>query len=202
MRDFETHGSGFTVSCVYVQKKRRRVWSECEECGRRFSRMSLLKAHRQTHVAESAAVDTLCPSSPPSSNTLALRCSQCGKRFSSATRLHSHIRTQHWICWDGSPGLHWEQKEDHRDLSCKAGPTDHNQRPWTSSWRQICWNLFPQQTTQTVHRSLRGADWHTTMLLLWKRTGGGLPVRTSTWDSFFSFQTKRDAVLTESGHVT
>uniref|UniRef100_A0A3B5BFD1 C2H2-type domain-containing protein n=1 Tax=Stegastes partitus TaxID=144197 RepID=A0A3B5BFD1_9TELE len=61
------------------KKKRRRVWSECEECGRRFSRMSLLKAHRQTHGA-----DTSSPSSPP-----------CGKRFSSATRLHSHVRTQH-----------------------------------------------------------------------------------------------------------
>uniref|UniRef100_A0A8C9XKD6 C2H2-type domain-containing protein n=1 Tax=Sander lucioperca TaxID=283035 RepID=A0A8C9XKD6_SANLU len=59
------------------KKKRRRVWSECEECGRRFSRMSLLKAHRQTHGAS------------------ALHCSHCGKRFSSTTRLHSHIRTQH-----------------------------------------------------------------------------------------------------------
>uniref|UniRef100_A0A3Q1EAI7 Uncharacterized LOC110970892 n=1 Tax=Acanthochromis polyacanthus TaxID=80966 RepID=A0A3Q1EAI7_9TELE len=60
------------------KKKRRRVWSECEECGRRFSRMSLLKAHRQTH-------DSASP----------LRCSECGKRFSSTTRLHSHVRTQH-----------------------------------------------------------------------------------------------------------
>uniref|UniRef100_A0A3Q0QV59 C2H2-type domain-containing protein n=1 Tax=Amphilophus citrinellus TaxID=61819 RepID=A0A3Q0QV59_AMPCI len=55
-------------------KKRRRVWSECEECGRRFSRISLLKAHRQTHRAGNAAADA---------------------SFSSATRLHSHIRTQH-----------------------------------------------------------------------------------------------------------
>uniref|UniRef100_A0A3Q2QUN2 Uncharacterized LOC105921638 n=1 Tax=Fundulus heteroclitus TaxID=8078 RepID=A0A3Q2QUN2_FUNHE len=54
--------------------KRRRVWSECEECGRRFSRMSLLKAHRQTHAGDAGA---------------------CGKRFSSNTRLHSHVRTQH-----------------------------------------------------------------------------------------------------------
>ncbi|XP_034566731.1 uncharacterized protein si:dkeyp-113d7.10 [Notolabrus celidotus] len=77
------------------KKKRRRVWSECEECGRRFSRMSLLKAHRQTHIAENAAADTSSPSSPPSGSTSALRCSDCGKRFSSATRLHSHIRTQH-----------------------------------------------------------------------------------------------------------
>ncbi|KAI3359600.1 hypothetical protein L3Q82_013798 [Scortum barcoo] len=76
------------------KKKRRRVWSECEECGRRFSRMSLLKAHRQTHVAENAAADTSSPSSLPGA-ALALRCLDCGKRFSSATRLHSHIRTQH-----------------------------------------------------------------------------------------------------------
>ncbi|KAM7371408.1 hypothetical protein PAMP_008656 [Pampus punctatissimus] len=70
------------------KKKRRRVWSECEECGRRFSRVLLLKAHRQTHA------DTASPSSPPSSAS-ALYCSECGKRFSSATRLHSHIQTQH-----------------------------------------------------------------------------------------------------------
>ncbi|KAK5855720.1 hypothetical protein PBY51_007370 [Eleginops maclovinus] len=76
------------------KKKRRRVWSECEECGRRFSRMSLLKAHRQTHAAENtAAVDTASPA--PASNSAALHCSTCGKRFSSATRLHSHIRAQH-----------------------------------------------------------------------------------------------------------
>uniref|UniRef100_A0A665XC19 C2H2-type domain-containing protein n=1 Tax=Echeneis naucrates TaxID=173247 RepID=A0A665XC19_ECHNA len=76
------------------KKKRRRVWSECEECGRRFSRMSLLKAHRQTHVAESAA-DTTSPSSPAGTASSLLRCSECGKRFYSAMRLHSHIRTEH-----------------------------------------------------------------------------------------------------------
>ncbi|XP_029014133.1 uncharacterized protein si:dkeyp-113d7.10 [Betta splendens] len=81
------------------KKKRRRVWSECEECGRRFSRMSLLKAHRQTHVTENTAADTSSPSSPPGSAASALRCSECGKRFSSATRLHSHIRTQHPVNW-------------------------------------------------------------------------------------------------------
>ncbi|XP_031155909.2 uncharacterized protein si:dkeyp-113d7.10 [Sander lucioperca] len=75
------------------KKKRRRVWSECEECGRRFSRMSLLKAHRQTH---GAAADTSSPPSPPGGGgASALHCSHCGKRFSSTTRLHSHIRTQH-----------------------------------------------------------------------------------------------------------
>ncbi|XP_014824876.1 PREDICTED: zinc finger protein 837-like [Poecilia mexicana] len=77
------------------KKKRRRVWSECEECGRRFSRMSLLKAHRQTHAAgDSAAADT-SSSSPPAGAASPLRCSECGKRFSSNTRLHSHVRTQH-----------------------------------------------------------------------------------------------------------
>ncbi|XP_028268127.1 zinc finger protein 648 [Parambassis ranga] len=76
------------------KKKRRRVWSECEECGRRFSRMSLLKAHRQTH-AGNATTDTPSPSSPPAHTTTQLRCSECGKRFYSATRLQSHIRTQH-----------------------------------------------------------------------------------------------------------
>ncbi|CAK6981508.1 zinc finger protein 503 [Scomber scombrus] len=80
------------------KKKRRRVWSECEECGRRFSRVLLLKAHRQTHAADNAAADTASPSSPPAAaaaSSSALHCSECGKRFSSATRLHSHIRTQH-----------------------------------------------------------------------------------------------------------
>ncbi|XP_030591249.1 uncharacterized protein LOC115784241 [Archocentrus centrarchus] len=77
------------------KRKRRRVWSECEECGRRFSRISLLKAHRQTHRAGNAAADTSSRSSPPAGAASPLRCSHCGKRFSSATRLHSHIRTQH-----------------------------------------------------------------------------------------------------------
>uniref|UniRef100_A0A3Q3X422 C2H2-type domain-containing protein n=1 Tax=Mola mola TaxID=94237 RepID=A0A3Q3X422_MOLML len=77
------------------KKKRRRVWSECEECGRRFSRMSLLKAHRQTHFAENAATDASSPSSPPGGAALVLRCSRCGKRFSSATRLRSHVQNQH-----------------------------------------------------------------------------------------------------------
>uniref|UniRef100_A0A3Q3R7H3 C2H2-type domain-containing protein n=1 Tax=Monopterus albus TaxID=43700 RepID=A0A3Q3R7H3_MONAL len=74
--------NGATHSCLSIclQKKRRRVWSECEECGRRFSRMSLLKAHRQTHISEN-------PTDMPSSS------------FSSATRLHSHIRTQHPRNW-------------------------------------------------------------------------------------------------------
>ncbi|KAG7506063.1 zinc finger 648-like [Solea senegalensis] len=78
------------------KKKRRRVWSECDECGRRFSRMSLLKAHRQTHVAETVT-DTSSPPSPPgaAATNTPLCCSDCGKRFSSVTRLHSHVHTQH-----------------------------------------------------------------------------------------------------------
>ncbi|CAN9505097.1 unnamed protein product [Ophioblennius macclurei] len=76
------------------KKKRRRMWSECEECGRRFSRMSLLKAHRHTHG--NTAADTASPSPPPAAApSLPLHCTECGKRFSSATRLHSHTRAQH-----------------------------------------------------------------------------------------------------------
>uniref|UniRef100_A0A8C6TCY8 C2H2-type domain-containing protein n=1 Tax=Neogobius melanostomus TaxID=47308 RepID=A0A8C6TCY8_9GOBI len=56
------------------KRKRRRVWSECEDCGRRFSRVSLLKATaRRTS-----------PTRLP-----------CGKRFSSSTRLQSHVQTSH-----------------------------------------------------------------------------------------------------------
>ncbi|XP_077386147.1 uncharacterized protein LOC144024005 [Festucalex cinctus] len=64
------------------KKKRRKVWSECEDCGRRFSRVLLLRAHRQTHAE--AAID-VSPS----------RCSRCGKSFSSAGRLHSHLQAKH-----------------------------------------------------------------------------------------------------------
>ncbi|XP_057673693.1 uncharacterized protein si:dkeyp-113d7.10 [Corythoichthys intestinalis] len=65
----------------WKKKKRRKIWSECQDCGRRFSRASLLKAHRQTH-------DTSDGGSPP-------QCSHCGKRFSSASRLHGHLRAKH-----------------------------------------------------------------------------------------------------------
>uniref|UniRef100_A0A8C5B1L3 C2H2-type domain-containing protein n=1 Tax=Gadus morhua TaxID=8049 RepID=A0A8C5B1L3_GADMO len=50
----------------------RRVWLECDECGRRFSRASLLKTHRQTHAADAA--------------------SSCRKHFSSAARLQTHVQ--------------------------------------------------------------------------------------------------------------
>ncbi|XP_077590754.1 uncharacterized protein LOC144208668 [Stigmatopora nigra] len=63
------------------KRKRRKIWSECQDCGRRFSRASLLKAHRQTHDGSDGG-------SPP-------RCSHCGKRFSSASRLHAHLRAKH-----------------------------------------------------------------------------------------------------------
>ncbi|XP_061556119.1 uncharacterized protein si:dkeyp-113d7.10 [Phycodurus eques] len=64
------------------KRKRRTVWSECEDCGRRFSRVSLLKAHRQSHGDGAVGVSPC-------------RCSQCGKRFSSASRLHGHLRAKH-----------------------------------------------------------------------------------------------------------
>lgn len=56
---------------------------ECKECGKRFSRAPLLKAHQQTHSisAEAAAV------------TSVLHCADCGKRFSLASRLQAHLRT-------------------------------------------------------------------------------------------------------------
>ncbi|XP_034046929.1 uncharacterized protein si:dkeyp-113d7.10 isoform X2 [Thalassophryne amazonica] len=81
------------------RKKRRRVWLECDECGRRFSRASLLKVHRQTHsctAAESTAVSSLQSATAASAfQSSVSECSVCGKRFSSAIRLESHIQTQH-----------------------------------------------------------------------------------------------------------
>ena len=83
------------------------MWLECDECGRRFSRASLLKTHRQTHAADNASSSTAAAgerssSSPqggedeePSSALTVLRCSKCRKHFSSASRLQSHIQNQH-----------------------------------------------------------------------------------------------------------
>ncbi|CAL8264915.1 unnamed protein product [Gadus morhua 'NCC'] len=90
------------------RKKRRRVWLECDECGRRFSRASLLKTHRQTHAADAASSASFAaaagePSAsppggeeerPPSALTV-LRCSECRKHFSSAARLQTHVQNQH-----------------------------------------------------------------------------------------------------------
>ncbi|XP_019721928.1 uncharacterized protein LOC109513741 [Hippocampus comes] len=64
------------------KKKRRKVWSECEDCGRRFSRVLLLKAHRQIHADANVGVTSS-------------RCSLCGKRFPSAGRLRSHLQAKH-----------------------------------------------------------------------------------------------------------
>ncbi|XP_016311362.1 zinc finger protein 180-like [Sinocyclocheilus anshuiensis] len=47
----------------------------CKECGRKFSRAHLLRAHRQTHEET------------PN------RCPQCGKSFSQSSRLQAHLRT-------------------------------------------------------------------------------------------------------------
>lgn len=156
---------------VFVQKKRRRVWSECEECGRRFSRMSLLKAHRQTHVAENAAAaDTPSPSSPPSSNTLALRCSQCGKRFSSATRLHSHVRTQHLedgvgqLTWPGS--RHWFRLTGSSEVV--------NIAP-----RRMEFELRAESVKNGTQTG-GGATPHTNLLLFWNQTRSWLPVSAAT----------------------
>ncbi|XP_029913833.1 uncharacterized protein LOC115363695 [Myripristis murdjan] len=79
------------------KKKRRRVWLECDECGRRFSRASLLKAHRHTHntVATETSSSPTAEASSPLAQSPGLWCSECGKRFSSATRLQAHIRTHH-----------------------------------------------------------------------------------------------------------
>ncbi|KAG7267695.1 hypothetical protein CRUP_006519 [Coryphaenoides rupestris] len=85
------------------RKKRRRVWLECDECGRRFSRASQLKTHRQTHAADeaSAAAGERSPSPTggeddrPSPSLTVLRCSECRKHFSSASRLQSHVQNQH-----------------------------------------------------------------------------------------------------------
>ncbi|KAJ8254242.1 hypothetical protein COCON_G00208540 [Conger conger] len=48
----------------------------CRRCGRKFSRLPMLKAHQQTHAEP-----------PPS------RCALCGKRFALASRLQAHLRT-------------------------------------------------------------------------------------------------------------
>ncbi|XP_071264254.1 uncharacterized protein [Salvelinus alpinus] len=54
---------------------------ECKECGKKFSRAPLLKAHQQTHITTAMAM------------TPAICCSECGKRFSQASRLQAHLQT-------------------------------------------------------------------------------------------------------------
>lgn len=55
--------------------KGRRKAHVCKECGRKFSRTHLLRAHRLTHEETSN------------------RCSQCGKSFSQPSKLQAHLRT-------------------------------------------------------------------------------------------------------------
>ncbi|XP_033969644.1 uncharacterized protein si:dkeyp-113d7.10 isoform X2 [Trematomus bernacchii] len=94
------------------KKKRRRVWSECEECGRRFSRMSLLKAHRQTHAAENtAAVDTASPA--PTSNASALHCSTCERMEEGhmmITQDQKESRSNLGSALDPAPGRHYKHR--------------------------------------------------------------------------------------------
>ncbi|KTG44530.1 hypothetical protein cypCar_00018107 [Cyprinus carpio] len=58
-----------------LKNKGRRKSHACKECGRKFSRAHLLRAHRQTHEET------------PN------RCPQCGKSFSQSSRLQAHLRT-------------------------------------------------------------------------------------------------------------
>lgn len=61
--------------CESSKPKGRRKTHACKECGRKFSRPHLLRAHRQTHE------ETLN------------QCPQCGKSFSQSSRLQAHLRT-------------------------------------------------------------------------------------------------------------
>ncbi|KAK9958044.1 hypothetical protein ABG768_012225 [Culter alburnus] len=61
--------------CESSKPKGRRKSHACKECGRKFSRAHLLRAHRQTHEET------------PN------RCPQCGKSFSQSSRLQAHLRT-------------------------------------------------------------------------------------------------------------
>ncbi|XP_026088058.1 zinc finger protein 28 homolog isoform X1 [Carassius auratus] len=58
-----------------LKHKGRRKSQACKDCGRKFSRAHLLRAHRQMHEET------------PS------RCPQCGKSFSQSSRLQAHLRT-------------------------------------------------------------------------------------------------------------
>ncbi|TRY96287.1 hypothetical protein DNTS_024017 [Danionella cerebrum] len=61
--------------CESSKHKGRRKSHTCKECGRKFSRAHLLRAHRQTH------------------EETVNRCPQCGKSFSQSSKLHAHLRT-------------------------------------------------------------------------------------------------------------
>ncbi|KAJ8404275.1 hypothetical protein AAFF_G00340480 [Aldrovandia affinis] len=77
----EEEGATPAASCSPVEAEQRpppagRKTYACRQCGKKFGRLPLLKAHQQTH-AEAAPT----------------RCSLCGKRFAQAARLQAHLRT-------------------------------------------------------------------------------------------------------------
>ncbi|CAB1341606.1 unnamed protein product [Coregonus sp. 'balchen'] len=81
--DEEKEDKGTTTldSKVKTVPLKGRKAHECKECGKKFSRALLLKAHQQTHITTALAT------------TPAICCSECGKRFSQASRLQAHLRT-------------------------------------------------------------------------------------------------------------
>lgn len=81
--DEEKEDKGTTTldSKVKTVPLKGRKGYECKECGKKFSRAPLLKAHQQTHITTAMAT------------TPAICCSECGKRFSQASRLQAHLRT-------------------------------------------------------------------------------------------------------------
>eukprot|EP00063_Salmo_salar_P073148 XP_014047983.1 PREDICTED: uncharacterized protein LOC106600812 [Salmo salar] len=81
--DEEKEDKGTTTldSKVKTVSLKGRKAHECKECGKKFSRAPLLKAHQQTHITTAMAT------------TPAICCSECGKRFSQASRLQAHLRT-------------------------------------------------------------------------------------------------------------
>ena len=60
-----------------VRNSKGRKSLGCKECGKKFGRPKLLKAHQQTHSITAAT----------------LRCSECGKKFSQASRLQTHLKS-------------------------------------------------------------------------------------------------------------
>ncbi|XP_070957595.1 uncharacterized protein [Oncorhynchus clarkii lewisi] len=81
--DEEKEDKGTTTldSKVKTVPLKGRKGYECKECGKKFSRAPLLKAHQQTHISTALATTT------------AICCSECGKHFSQASRLQAHLRT-------------------------------------------------------------------------------------------------------------
>ncbi|XP_024288786.1 uncharacterized protein LOC112258575 isoform X1 [Oncorhynchus tshawytscha] len=77
----EDKGTTTLDSKVKTVPVKGRKAHECKECGKKFSRAPLLKAHQQNHITTAMAM------------TPAICCSKCGKRFSKASRLQAHLRT-------------------------------------------------------------------------------------------------------------